>query len=88
MRIKYSFEKMELDGDIIAVPVGESASDFHVVLNLNEEAMRIIELLKEDTTEQAIISQLLSEYSDPEEKIQPLVHAYIEQLHREGLLEE
>ena len=50
MKSKYTFEKLELDGQIVAVPVGDNASDLHAVLNLNEEAMRILELLKEETT--------------------------------------
>ena len=88
MKSKYTFEKMELDGEIIAVPVGESASGLHAVLNLNEEAMRILELLREETTEQAIVSQLLTEYEGTEEGIRPLVHAFIEQLRGEGMLTE
>ena len=38
MKIKYTFEKMELDGEIVAVPVGERAADFRAVLYVNEEA--------------------------------------------------
>lgn len=88
MKSKYVFERMELDDGIVAVPIGENAADFHAVLNLNEEAMRILELLKEDTDEQKVVSQLLTEYSATEEEIKPLVHAFIEQLRQEGLLEE
>ena len=79
---------MELDGEIVAVPVGEGASDLHAVLNLNEEAMRILELLREDTTEERIVAKLLTEYAGTAEEIQPLVHAFIDQLRQEGLLEE
>ena len=85
---KYIFEKMELDGSIVAVPIGESATDFHAVLNLNEEAMRILELLKEDTNEKEIVSKLLLEYEGTEEQISSLVHSFIEQLRQEDLLEE
>lgn len=88
MKNKYIFERMELDGSIVAVPVGENAADFHAVLNLNEEAMRILEILKDDVTEQDIVSKLLLEYDATEEQITPLVHGFIEQLRQEGLLEE
>ena len=87
MKCKYTFEKMELDGEIIAVPVGKSADDLHAVLNVNEEAMRILELLREDTTEEEIVSQLLTEYKSTKEEIEILVHAYIEQLYSEGFME-
>jgi len=88
MKAKYVFEKMELNEEIVAVPVGQNADEFHAVLNLNEEAMRILELLQEETTEHDIIIQLLTEYDITEEKLKPLVHAYIDQLRQEGLLEE
>lgn len=86
MKSKYIFEKMELDGEIVAVPVGDNASDLHAVLNVNEEAMRILELLQQDTTEQKIVSQLLLEYDSTEEQIAPLVHSFIEELLNKGLL--
>ena len=87
MKSKYQFEKMELDDQLIAVPVGEAATELHAVLNVNEEAMRILELLQEDITEEEIINKLLSEYECTEEKIKPLVHTFIEQLAKEGILE-
>lgn len=88
MKCKYLFEKMELDGQIVAVPVGEGADELHAVLNVNEEAMRILELLREDTTEQEIVSKLLSEYEGTAESIAPLVKAFIEHIRQEGLIEE
>ncbi len=88
MKSKYTFEKMELDGEIVAVPVGESAADLHAVLNVNEEAMRILELLREETTVEAIVAQFLKEYEGDKEEVASLVSAYIDQLRQEGLLEE
>ena len=88
MKSKYTFEKMELDGEIVAVPVGEGAEELHAVLNVNEEAMRILELLQEETTEENIVAQLLKEYEGKKEEIAPLVSEYIRQLFQEGLLEE
>ena len=88
MKSKYTFEKMELDGEIVAVPVGKGAADFRAVLYVNEEAMRILELLQKETAEQDILKQLVSEYASTKEEIYPLVHAYIEQLRKEELLEE
>lgn len=88
MRNKYTFEKMEIDDTILAVPIGENATDLHAVLTVNEEAMRILELLRENTTEEKIVSQLLKEYSGNKEEIQSLVNTFVGQLRQEGLLEE
>lgn len=86
MKCRFIFERMELEGNIVAVPVGDNASELHAVLNLNEEAMRILELLQEETTEQNVVRKLLNEYSCTEEEIYPMVHSFIEQLREEGLL--
>ena len=86
MKSKYMFEKMELDGEIVAVPIGEDSADFHAVLNLNEEAMRILELLQKETTVNDIVAQLMSEYSGSEEMIRSMVAAFIQQLRQENLL--
>ena len=88
MKSKYTFEKMELDGEIVAVPVGDSAEKLREVITLNEEAMRILELLREETTEEDIVAQLMKEYEGEKEEISALVSAYIEQLRQEGLLDE
>ena len=88
MKSKYRFEKMELDGGMIAVPVGAGAAELHAVLNVNEEAMRVLVLLQEETTEEAIVDQLMKEYEGNKEEIASLVHDYIDQLRREELLEE
>ena len=88
MKSKYTFEKMELDGEFVAVPVGESAENLHAVLNVNEEAMRILELLREETTQEDIVEQLLKEYEGDKEEITSLVGAYIDQLRKEDFLEE
>ena len=88
MRSKYVFERMELDGEIIAVPVGDNASELHAVLYLNEEALRILELLQEETNEQKIVTQLLSEYDITEEELQSLVHSFIEELRQNGFIVE
>ena len=68
--------------------MGESAADLHAVLNVNEEAMRILELLQEETTVENIVAQLLKEYAGKKDEIASLVSAYVDQLRQENLLEE
>lgn len=86
MKSKYILEKMELDGEIVAVPVGENASELHAVLNLNEEAMRILELLQQETTEDEIMDVLLQEYAGDPEEIRAYVRQFLKKLEEEGLL--
>ncbi len=88
MKSKYMFEKMELDGEIVGVPVGDNARELPAVLNLNEVAMRILELLQEETTEQEIVTQLMKEYDGTKDEISSAVNTYIEQLRKENFLVE
>ncbi len=88
MKLKYHFEKMEIEDEIVAVPVGENANELHSVLNLNEVAMRILELLHEETTEEEIVSHLLLEYEGEKAAVEKAVQSFVAQLRQENLLEE
>ena len=88
MKLKYSFEKMEIDGEIIAVPVGNNANELHSILNLNEVAMRILEMLHEEIAEKDIVSQLLLEFECDKDDAEKAVHSFLDQLREESLLDE
>ena len=62
MRLKCDFEVMELNEEKIAVPVGDNATKINGVIKLNDTAASILELLKEETSEEAIVEAILSEY--------------------------
>ena len=62
MKAKYTFEIMEIDDQMMAVPVGEEADELHGILKLNESAAAILELLKEETSEEEIVQKLLEKY--------------------------
>ena len=87
MKTKFSFEIMDLDDGLVAVPVGDSASQFHGVLKVNETAVAILKLLEKDTTEDAIVDTLLQEYSEDKEQIAGYVHEFVEKLIKEGIVE-
>lgn len=87
MKTKYTFEVMELDDDLVAVPVGNTVEDFRGVLKVNETAAAILKLLEEDTTEESIVEALLEEYSGDKERIAFYVHEYIMKLTEAGIVE-
>lgn len=86
MRLKYTFEKMDLDDQIIAVPVGEAAGEFRGVVKLNETAAFIFDLLTEDMTEEAIVDALEKEYDAVREVLAADVHRYVNEFREKGLL--
>lgn len=86
MRLKCDFEVMELNEEKIAVPIGDNASMFQGVIKLNETAAFILNLLKEETSEEAVVEALLSEYDGTRDKIEKDVNQYISKFTEMGLI--
>lgn len=86
MRLKYTFEIMELEDQTVAVPVGEGASEYHGVIKMNEVARTILELLKEDINETEIIKALGNQYEVSQEILTRDVHNTLEKFEKEGIL--
>lgn len=85
-RLKYTFKTIELDDDIVAVPVGSNAKLFKGVIRLNDSAAEIFQLLSQETTEEQLIESLKQHYGeDPE--IGAYVHDFVSSLLEEGVLE-
>ena len=78
---------MDLDDEMIAVPVGKGAENFHGVIKVNETAATILKLLEQETTEEAVLDSLMEQYSGDRIEIADYVHDYIEKLRKEGLVE-
>ena len=86
LKLKYTFEILEIDEQQMAVPVGEGADELHGILKLNKSAAAILELLKEETTEEEIVEKLLEKYDEPKEELQKYVHEYMKELEEAELL--
>lgn len=86
MKLKYTMENVELDGEQIAIPVGESAAQLHSMLRLNETASDILALLKEETTEENIVREMLLLYETDEETMKAAVRTFLDKLNDAGLL--
>lgn len=87
MKTKYDFEIMDLDDGLVAVPIGGGTEIFHGVLKVNDTAVEILNLMKEDTTEEKIVASIMEQYSGEKEQIQEYVHSFIETLTAEGLVD-
>ncbi len=85
-KLKYTFEMMELDDTIVAVPVGDGAQDLRGVVKLNQSAAEIFELLKQETTEDMVVAELKKKYGD-DPSISGYVHEAVEYFESEGVLE-
>ncbi len=86
MRMKCEFEAVDMGSEIIAVPVGEGADQIHGVLKLNKSALEIVEMLRNDTTTEEIINQLVAKYGNETSTLSEYVRDTIEVLKVNNLI--
>ena len=88
MKLKYSFETVNMGNEIIMVPVGDNADQVHGVIKMNNEGQEIINMLMNETDAESIINTLSEKYNAEKEKISKNVHDIIQLLRDNQLLEE
>ncbi len=86
MKLKYTFDLVEVDDHIVAVPVGGGEDTYHGVVKLNESAASIFRQLQEETSEDAVVESLLDEYNVSKEALASAVHKCICELRDKDLL--
>lgn len=87
MKLRYELSVMEMDGEYMAVPVGDDAELFNGMLRMNDVSAEILDLLKEDTTPEAVHRILRERYPDSDDReIGEQLAPFLNQLIREGLL--
>ena len=87
MKLKYHFEKMEMDREILMVPVGDGADRFHGILKVNETAADILQVLEKDTTEEQIVDALYEKYEISREDLAAVVQKQVRELAEAGLID-
>lgn len=85
MKLKKEFITHDLDGEQIMV---SASGTFKGFLKSNKTAAFIINLLKEDTTEEDIVMQLLEKYNAPKEIVEKDVKKILDTLRKVGGLDE
>lgn len=84
MKLSEDFIVHATESEILLVPSGEAK--FSGVIKGNKTFGLIIELLKNDTTEQGIIDSLRKEYDAPEGKIENDVRSVLDELRNAGAI--
>ena len=88
MKLKYLLEATELDDELICVPVGPGAEAVQGVLKLNESGYEIVQLLEQDTTQDAIVDALAAKYQTDRATLANYVAKFVGVLRESGLIEE
>ena len=87
MKIHPDFTIQKVGGSYVAVPVGESSKRFHGMLQLNDTAAFLWNLMVErDCTEEDLTDALLADYQVERELAARDVHRIVTQLSENGIL--
>ena len=88
MKLKCSFESVDMGDEIVAVPVGDGADKIHGVLKLNKTGLEIVNMLEYDTTAEDITEKLASKYKNEKSILFKYANDIIDLLRKNNLIEE
>lgn len=87
MKLKYEFIISEVADKFVAVPMGDDAENFGGLLKTNDIGAYILNILKNDVTEEDIVIAMAKDYpGDSEEEIREVVSSFIADLKANDLL--
>ncbi len=86
MKLKPEFITHITENEAMLVPLGSSS--FHGIVRGNATLGKVLELLKNETTEDAITDAMCKIYNAPRETIAADVHRAVEQLKEIGAIDD
>jgi hypothetical protein len=85
VKLKQDFVTQEIDGTQYLIPVGGEA--FSGVVRGNETVAFLVELLKQETTQEALVDAMAAEYDAPREVLAADVARVLDVLREVGALD-
>ena len=86
MKLKDGFFMRQIAGQTVVLPGGD-VLDLNMMITLNETGAFLWERSNEETTTEALVAALLSEYDVDNETAQRAVEAFVQKLNDHGFLE-
>lgn len=86
MKLKYEFTVREVVGEYVLIPMGTDALAFSGMVTTNEVGAAVCQALREETTVEAIVSQVCGEFDVSPEEARQDVAEFLEALRKAGLL--
>ena len=80
MKISKEFVIREIAGDYIIVPTGNTALQFNGLITVNEVGAFLWKFLQQETTEEALVQSVVSEYEVEEETARQDIEEFLQQL--------
>lgn len=88
MKLKYNFVTNEVADKIVAVPVGDDLEKFNGFVKMNDVGAYIFNMLKNDVTEDEIVTAMLKDYEDAtEQEVRETVKEFTDKLKAENVIE-
>lgn len=86
MKLKGNVLVRSICGEFVGVPCGDTALNVKGMLTLTETGAFLLNALKEECTEDALIAKLMSEYSVDEDTARVDVREFLQKLHALNLV--
>ncbi len=86
MRIKDGFALKTIAGTNVVVPLGDNTVTFRAVVTLNDSGAFLWRKLIEDTTEEALLKAMMTEYAVDEETARADISEFLENLKKANML--
>ena len=87
MKIKEGFITKKVAGDVIDIPAEQALVDFKAIITLNETGAYLWEFLREDTSKEKLLENMLKEYDADEKILSADIDEFLSVLEEKGLLE-
>ena len=87
-RANPDFLLREVAGEAVLIPVGEAGVFENSVISLNDTCSFLWKLFQEPRTEEEVIAEAKTEYSDSDGEMEQGIRSFIEEYVKYGLLKE
>lgn len=88
MKLKEGFILHDVGDEHMVVATGKAGIHFNGLIRNNSTANDIYRILLNETTEEQIVAEMLKKYQVSQETVRKDVHRIIEQIRKEGFLDE
>lgn len=88
MKLKGEFVQREIAGEVILVPVGQTALEFNGIITLNQTGVEIWKGIREEKNREQILEQLLEQFEVSRETAQADMETFLQYLNENGLIEQ
>lgn len=88
MKLRGQFTLREVAGEVLVVPMGETALSLNGMIILNGVSKVIWEALETGATQEELLQRILDEFDVPQKTAEEDLASFLEDLRKQNLIEE